>query len=70
MVKGRRKAEPPDRGLTSRKWLGPEFFSSLPYLPIYLEARLRREGRVLNRCQAFWAASRRTGLLLVMVEEN
>lgn len=41
------------RGLTSLKWLGPEFFASLPYLPIYLQARLRREGRVLTDARPF-----------------
>jgi spermidine synthase len=42
-----------DRGLTSLKWLGPEFFGSPPYLPIYLQSRLRREGRVLTDARPF-----------------
>jgi spermidine synthase len=42
-----------DRGLTSLKWLGPEFFASQPYLPIYLQARLKREGRVLTDARPF-----------------
>jgi len=42
-----------DRGLTSLKWLGPEFFASRPYLPIYLQARLKREGRVLTDARPF-----------------
>jgi len=42
-----------DRGLTSLKWLGPEFFASRPYLPIYLQARLRREGRVLTDARPY-----------------
>jgi len=69
MVKGLSKAEPPDRGLTSLKWLGPEFFSSLPYLPIYLEAHLRREGRVLTDANPLGQGPE-SRLLLVMVEEN
>jgi spermidine synthase len=42
-----------DRGLTALKWLGPEFLASLPYLPIYLQARLRRGGRVLTDARPF-----------------
>jgi spermidine synthase len=42
-----------DRGLTSLRWLGSEFIASLPYLPVYLQASLRREGRVLNDARPF-----------------
>jgi spermidine synthase len=42
-----------ERGLTSLRWLGAEFFSSLPYLPIYLQASLRRAGRVLTDARPF-----------------
>ncbi len=42
-----------DRDLTSLRWLGPEFFASRPYLPIYLQAVLRRAGRVLTDARPF-----------------
>jgi spermidine synthase len=42
-----------DRGLTSLRWLGSEFFASLPYLPVYLQASLRRAGRVLTDARPF-----------------
>jgi spermidine synthase len=42
-----------ERGLTSLRWLGAEFFASLPYLPVYLQASLRREGRVLTDARPF-----------------
>jgi spermidine synthase len=42
-----------DRGLTSLRWLGAEFFASLPYLPVYLQASLRRAGRVLTDARPF-----------------
>lgn len=42
-----------ERGLTSLKWLGAEHFASLPVLPKFLEARLRREGKVLTDARPF-----------------
>jgi spermidine synthase len=42
-----------DRGLTSLRWLGPEFLASLSSLPTYLQARLTREGRVLTDARPF-----------------
>jgi spermidine synthase len=42
-----------DRGLTALKWLGPEFLASLPYLPVYLQARLAQTGRVLTDARPF-----------------
>jgi len=41
------------RGLTSLKWLGAEYFASLPSLPKYLEARLMRDGKVLTDARPF-----------------
>jgi spermidine synthase len=41
------------RGLTSLKWLGAEHWASLPILPKYLEARLKREGKVLTDARPF-----------------
>jgi spermidine synthase len=40
------------RGLSLR-WLGTEFFASLSYLPIYLQARLTQDGRVLTDARPF-----------------
>jgi len=42
-----------ERGLTSLRWLGAELFASLPNLPIYLQASLRRAGRVLTDARPF-----------------
>jgi spermidine synthase len=42
-----------DRGLTSFRWLGPDFFASPPYLPRSLQAKLRQEGRVLTDARPF-----------------
>jgi spermidine synthase len=42
-----------ERGLTSLKWLGAEFFAAPPFLPKYLEARLTREGKVLTDARPF-----------------
>ncbi len=41
------------RDLTSLKWLGADHCASLPALPKYLEARLRREGKVLTDARPF-----------------
>jgi spermidine synthase len=42
-----------ERDLTSLRWLGAEYFASLPFLPKYLEAHLTREGRVLTDAKPF-----------------
>ena len=42
-----------ERGLTALKWLGAEYFASLPVLPKFLEARLTREGKVLTDARPF-----------------
>jgi spermidine synthase len=42
-----------ERGLASLKWMGAEFFASLPFLPKYLEARLTGEGRVMTDARPF-----------------
>jgi spermidine synthase len=42
-----------ERGLTSLKWLGAEFFASLPFMPKFLESRLTREGKVLTDARPF-----------------
>jgi spermidine synthase len=42
-----------ERGLTSLRWLGSELFSSLPCLPIYIQASLREAGRVLTDARPF-----------------
>jgi spermidine synthase len=47
------KARLQSRGLTSLKWVGAEFFATLPFLPKYLETRLTREGKVLTDARPF-----------------
>jgi spermidine synthase len=42
-----------ERGLTGLKWLGAEYFASLPCLPKFLEARLTQEGKVLTDARPF-----------------
>ncbi|MEJ2672006.1 MAG: spermidine synthase [Deltaproteobacteria bacterium] len=42
-----------ERGLTALKWLGADYFASLPCLPRFLEARLAREGKVLTDARPF-----------------
>jgi len=36
------------RAIKPLRWLGPEFGASLPFLPVYLQERLAKEGRVLT----------------------
>jgi spermidine synthase len=42
-----------ERGLTSLRWLGAEFFASLPFLPKYLKAHLMGEDKVLTDARPF-----------------
>ncbi|HZE21478.1 MAG TPA: hypothetical protein VE082_05445, partial [Desulfobaccales bacterium] len=42
-----------ERDLTSLRWLGPEFLATLRSLPVYLQARLTGEGRVLTDDRPF-----------------
>lgn len=42
-----------DRAMPPLRWLGPEYAASLPYLPVYLQARLAREGGVLTDAAPF-----------------
>ncbi len=41
------------RAMPRLRWLGPEFAAGLPFLPVYLQARLAREGRVLTDAAPF-----------------
>lgn len=41
------------RDISSLRWLGPELAAGLPFLPVYLQKRLAREGRVLTDAAPF-----------------
>ncbi|MEW6386891.1 MAG: hypothetical protein AB1491_05175 [Thermodesulfobacteriota bacterium] len=41
------------QGVTGLGWFGPEMSPGLPFLPVYLQERLRREGRLLTDAAPF-----------------
>jgi spermidine synthase len=46
-----------DRVMPPLRWLGPEFAACLPHLPVCLQARLEKEGRVLTDAAPFRPAA-------------
>jgi spermidine synthase len=42
-----------DRAMPPLRWLGPELAAGLPHLPVYLQAWLEKEGRVLTDATPF-----------------
>lgn len=46
-----------DRAMPPLRWLGPELAAGLPHLPVYLQTRLEKEGRVLTDAAPFRPAA-------------